>query len=817
MKHLIILWALILPVFFATSLHAQRASVDFNVNMSYQVELGIFDPSADFVDLAGDFNGWGTQLTPLSDDDNDTVYSVSVDGFSAGQVIEFKFRYNGIWDGTEEFPGAGNNRVHTVTSGHDSLYFWYNDMISPHGPPSADFFAPSPVIMTGSIIPYQNSSSGNAQNWQWTFEGGYPETSVQKNPRVFYAGEGIFDVTLIAGNESESDTLLMNDYIIVNERDKSEIDWWNNTVFYEIFVRSFYDSDGDGIGDFNGLTQKLDYLNDGDPDTHDDLGITGIWLMPVNPSPSYHGYDVTNYRGINPDYGTMEDFLEFLDEAHERGIKVIVDYVMNHTSSQHPWFIDSKNNTGGKRNYYRWSDEDPGYGGPWGQTVWHYHSSGYYYGLFWSGMPDLNYREPQVKDSMFMIAGYWLDEIGVDGFRLDAIKYIYEDGTNLEDLPETFQFWKDFNAHTKQIAPGAFSVGEAWTNTGTVVKYVEDGGLDFCFEFDLASEVISAVNNGNASDLSNKISIVYSVYPHLQWGTFLTNHDMNRVMNVLGQDEEKNKLAASIYLTLPGIPFIYYGEEIGMLGEKPDENIRRPMQWSNSYQGGFTTGIPWNNLNSNYNTYNVETESENPGSIFNRYRKAIRVRMLKPALQTGDYLEALSSHSEVLSFIRATDEDTAVVVINTSDESLSDINIEMVASGLEGGYHTWWEMMSNQPETYLIDEDINLNIPLLESHQVKIWSFDEASGFNQNTVDTDLKLILNPNPASGNVSVVIRNASASHFNIKILDLYGREVKRFDEVNPGITFIMATSDLRKGIYLIIAESNGEKVCSKLIRL
>ena len=183
------------------------------------------------------------------------------------------------------------------------------------------------------------------------------------------------------------------------------------------------------------------------------------------------------------------------------------------------------------------------------------------------------------------------------------------------------------------------------------------------------------MNNGDASSIYSKMVDVYNVYPHLQWGTFLTNHDMNRVMNTLGQNQDKYKLAAAIHLTLPGIPFIYYGEEIGMLGEKPDENIRRPMQWTDGYQAGFTTGVPWNGINSNYTTFNVETELADSNSIINRYKKMIRVRNLIPALQEGDYLEAMADKSPVFSFIRATEDDTALVLINTATNNVDNISI----------------------------------------------------------------------------------------------------------------------------------------------
>ncbi|MEZ5082093.1 MAG: alpha-amylase family glycosyl hydrolase [Bacteroidales bacterium] len=658
-------------------LKAQNATISFRVNMSYQVFLENFDPSTEFVDLAGDFNGWGSELTILSDENEDNIYNITLSGFYVSQTIQFKFRQNGAWDGTEEFPGGGPNREFTVLTTQDSVDVWYNDETPPFGPPDANFTVSSTEIKTQGNVQFSDLSSGNIDYWQWVFEGGIPEISSQQNPQVFYPNSGSFDVQLIIGNVSETDTLLVADFITVIERDRTEIDWWNNTVFYEAFVRSFYDSDGDGIGDFIGFTEKLDYLNDGNPDTEDDLGIGGIWLMPINPSPSYHGYDVTNYFGINPDYGTMAEFQAFLDSAHAKGIKVIIDLVMNHSSSQHQWFIDSKNYQNNRRDFYRWSAIDPGYGGPWGQQVWHWHNSGYYYGVFWGGMPDINYGEPQVVDSMYHVAEYWLNDIGVDGFRLDAAALIYEEGENLEHVQATIQFWKDFTAHNKSIAPESFSVGEVWSNTNTVVNYVVDDGLDFCFEFDLAGTILDAVNNGYASNIYTKMSHVYNVYPHLQWGTFLTNHDMNRAMNSIGQDQDKNKLAAAIYLTLPGIPFIYYGEEIGMLGEKPDENIRRPMQWTDGYQAGFTTGNPWNSINGNYTSFNVETERTDSNSIFNRYRKMIRVRNLKPALREGDYIEAMADNGQVFSFVRATNTDTAIVVINTANGIVENMNVNL--------------------------------------------------------------------------------------------------------------------------------------------
>ncbi len=225
--------------------------------------------------------------------------------------------------------------------------------------------------------------------------------------------------------------------------------WWNDTVFYQVFVRSFYDTDGDGIGDLQGLIAKLDYLNDGDPTTDADLGVTGLWLMPVTESPSYHGYDVTDYRTIEPDYGTNADFDQLVAEAHNRGIVVIIDLVMNDTSNQIEWFTDAVSGSSAPyRDWYRWSPTHPGYTGPWGQPVWHNSASGYYYGVFWSGMPDLNYEEPAVKTEMWDIARFWLQDMVVDGFRLDAVKYIIEEGSSLENTASTFAFWRELEQHS---------------------------------------------------------------------------------------------------------------------------------------------------------------------------------------------------------------------------------------------------------------------------------------------------------------------------------------------------------------------------------
>ena len=470
--------------------------------------------------------------------------------------------------------------------------------------------------------------------------------------------------------------------------------WWDDTVFYEIFVRSFYDSDGNGIGDLQGVIQKLDYLNDGDPNTTNDLGITGIWLMPIFPSPSYHGYDVTDYRGINPDYGTMADFRALVQAAHARGIKVIIDFVGNHTSDQHPWFQSSAANTA-KRNWYRWNTFKPDYNGPWGQEVWHERNNNYYYGIFWGGMPDLNYNTPEVTEEIKDIVRFWYNDIGVDGFRIDAVKHWIETGSQQENTPATLNWWRNFFAFQKDISPRLMTVGEAWTSTSNIAPY-SDHRLDYCFEFDLSYAIIDAVNNQNASGLRSKMNEVLATYEPGQFGSFLTNHDQDRSFNRFGLNVRKAKLAASILLSLPGVPYLYYGEEIGMTGQKPDENIRKPMQWSNTAQAGFTTGQAWQAPNSNYASYNVADQLEDENSLLHHYKKWIQLRNATQQLRSGDITLINSSASSVFSFLRkSNDESTTYLVVHNLASARNDLPLSLNASSLEAGNYTLFDVLTN--------------------------------------------------------------------------------------------------------------------------
>jgi glycosidase len=454
--------------------------------------------------------------------------------------------------------------------------------------------------------------------------------------------------------------------------------WWNDRVFYEVFVRSFFDSDGNSVGDLQGLISKLDYLNDSDPNTDTDLGITGIWLMPVNESPSYHGYDVVDYFQINKSYGTNEDFRQFLAEAHKRDIVVIIDLVLNHTSQHHPWFLDSRTPGSEHDTWYIWEEEKPDYLGPWNQLVWHKFGDRYYYGVFWGGMPDLNYHNGEVTKAMYDVIRFWLEDMGVDGFRLDAIKHLIEDGPVQENTAETHAWLAAFDNYVHTLAPDALTVGEVWNPTDDVAVYVNNDELDLAFEFNLAEAIIESIQNGNSRRLETVQAAILQAYPQGQYAVFLTNHDQNRVMSQLIGKTDSAKVASTLLLTNPGVPFIYYGEEIGMQGENPHERIRTPMQWDDTPgTAGFTSGTPWEELAEAYETFNVDAETGDPDSLLNHYRGLIRLRNDHPALRTGTMWLVQSDAPAVYSYLRHSPEETLLVLVNLSKEPVEDYRLTL--------------------------------------------------------------------------------------------------------------------------------------------
>lgn len=782
-----------------------QISIIFQVDMSYQIEQGKFNKNTEWVEVAGTFNSWNGSGR-FSDDDGNGVYELQIDGFQANQNISYKFRFNGEWDGREEFPGVGNDRTYTVKKA-EALYHWYNNQTPPDVDLVADFIPSLKEFYEQGVITFSDISSSQVDSWEWTFEGGTPKNSTDENPIVRYDEAGLFKVELTVKRDDKSSTVSYENYINVLERNTTNIPWWNETIFYEIFVHSFNDSDGNGVGDFQGLIDKLDYLNDGDPTTTDDLGITGIWLMPIHEAGSYHGYDVIDYQSVRSIYGGESAFRSFLDEAHKRGIKVIIDFVINHNSSQSEWFQNAQTGPNAEfRNFYRWSDNNPNYSGPWGQKVWHQKNGDYYYGLFWEGMPDLNYDEPRVKEEIFKAADFWLDDIGVDGFRLDAVKFIVEENRKLEDTQGTFLFWNEFTNHIKNTKPDAFSVGEAWTNTETIINYVKNDRIDYCFEFDLAGNILYSVNDGVADNLYRQMEKIYTLYPHLQYGTFLANHDQNRIMNTFNNDESKVKLASAIQLTLPGIPYIYYGEEIGMSGAKPDEDIRRPMQWNDSRNAGFTTGVPWRSAQSNYPNNNVEKEQGDSFSLLNHYKKLIHLRNRETALQLGRYEPVYSNKNKVFAFVRSYEGDHILVVHNTQNIPVRDIEIDLNFAEVSNGNWVLLDLFQAESPKSLTINNRKFSLPItISGRGTKVYKFTKS--VSTELVDNQEYIKIFPNPVVDLLTINTENLDCQMIDYHIYDLQGKIVTTGQIDLSNSTANISTINLVSGIYRLTLKNKN----------
>jgi len=421
-------------------------------------------------------------------------------------------------------------------------------------------------------------------------------------------------------------------------------------VYYEIFVRSFDDSNGDGIGDLNGITARLDYLKS--------LGVSGIWLMPINPSPSYHGYDVTDYYGINPQYGTMQDFERLLREAHKRGIKVIIDLVLNHSSDQHPWFKAARDPKSPYHDWYSWAQPDTDLAAisATGSPAWHaltgapaaassaspaWAPDTYYLGIFTAEMPDLNYDTPAVRQEMVKVGRYWLKR-GVDGFRLDAAQHIYFDLRAQQNDPnilaKNLAWWSEFRQGMNAVDPHAYIVGEVTRDTAReLAPWFKP--LSAVFDFPLAARLIDSARQERNLELGRTLSTIDADYRAVSGrngvdAPFLSNHDQDRVMSQLDGNAQHMRMAAALLLTLPGHPFIYYGEELGMRGVKPDPDIREPMRWDRATDApGETT---WKTSTSHDGpAVSVQAEQADPHSLLHYYSMLIHWRTELSALRDG--------------------------------------------------------------------------------------------------------------------------------------------------------------------------------------
>ena len=312
-------------------------------------------------------------------------------------------------------------------------------------------------------------------------------------------------------------------------------------------------------------------------------------------------------------------------------------------------------------------------------------------------MPDLNYTNQEVTNEIKNTLRFWKEEVGVDGFRIDAVKHWIENGDQQENRAATLAWWRDLYVFRKSLDPGLMMVGEAWTSTQNIAPY-SDKRLDYCFEFDLSYALIDGINNQTNSGLKSKMSEIISTYETNQYGTFLTNHDQDRSFYRFGMDERKAKLAARILLSLPGVPYIYYGEEVGMLGQKPDEDIRRPMQWTSSANAGFSSRQPWHPLNNNYANYNVANQQLESESIWSQYQIWIKQRTRNTALRSGTYDFIETNNSRMFSYLRVDSEsNTAFAVVhNLSSQNTDDITIRINNSSLTEGTYNLINILNNQ-------------------------------------------------------------------------------------------------------------------------
>jgi maltose alpha-D-glucosyltransferase/alpha-amylase len=484
--------------------------------------------------------------------------------------------------------------------------------------------------------------------------------------------------------------------------------WFKHAVFYEIHIRGFFDGNDDGSGDFRGLTEKLDYLQW--------LGIDCIWLLPMYPSPLRDGgYDIADFFGIHPDYGTVDDFKAFVEAAHGRGMRVIADLVMNHTSSDHPWFQESRSSPDSpKRDWYVWSDTDERYRearvifvdtepSNW---TWDPVAGAYYWHRFFSHQPDLNYENPEVREAMLNVLRFWLD-LGIDGFRLDAVPYLYErEETSCENLPETHAYLKRVRAEVDARYPDRVLLAEANQWPEDVVHYFGDGDeCHMAFHFPVMPRMFMALRREEAKPILEILDHTPTIPDSAQWGLFLRNHDeltlemvtdeerdymyeeyakdprmklnlgiRRRLAPLLDGGRDEIELMHAILFSLPGAPVLYYGDEIGMgdnvyLGDR--DGVRTPMQWTGDRNGGFSRADfaqlylpPLMDPVYGFQAVNVEAQLRTPTSVLRWLHRFVALRKQHPVFGLGTYEPLRPENPRIFAHVRHYEEDVILCVHN---------------------------------------------------------------------------------------------------------------------------------------------------------
>lgn len=521
--------------------------------------------------------------------------------------------------------------------------------------------------------------------------------------------------------------------------------WYKDALFYELNLRAFADGTGDGVGDFRGLISKLDYLQE--------LGVTCIWLLPMYPSPLRDdGYDIADFGRIHSDLGTLDDFKRFVALAHEKGLRVIVDLVLNHSSDQHDWFQAARQSRESPyRDYYVWSDTDDKYADAriifldTEPSNWSYDevAGQYYWHRFFHHQPDLNWDKPQVRKEMFRVMDYWL-EMGIDGFRADAIPYLIErDKTNCENLPETHAILKELRRRIDERYPGRILLAEANQWPEDVRAYFGDGDeFQMGFHFPVMPRLYIALEKGDATPIREIMRRTPPIPDSCQWCIFLRNHDeltlemvtekerqflwkqyapeprmrlnlgiRRRLAPLLDNDRRKLELLNSILFTLPGSPIIYYGDEIGM-GDNiwlEDRNgVRTPMQWTDGANAGFSTAPPKELVVPviddpvyGYQQVNVAAQRQDPGSLFNWMRRLIATRQEHPCFGRGTFELVDAENPAILAYWREYEGERVFVLHNLADTTVAGISCGYPTVDLLTGVAYPSELLTLAPYQYL--------------------------------------------------------------------------------------------------------------------
>jgi maltose alpha-D-glucosyltransferase/alpha-amylase len=503
--------------------------------------------------------------------------------------------------------------------------------------------------------------------------------------------------------------------------------WYKDAIIYQLHVKTFADSDGDGVGDFRGLTSRLDYIKD--------LGVDCLWLMPMYPSPFRDdGYDIADYYGIHPSYGTLDDFREFAAAAHERGLKVVTELVLNHTSDQHQWFKEARaSRSSPRRDWYVWSDTDTKYAGvrlifpdtERSNWTWDADSQQYYWHRFFSHQPDLNYDNPAVRDEMWKVMEFWLN-LGVDGFRVDAIPYLVErEGTSCENLPETHDVIRFLRRKLDEHFSGRMLLAEANQWPEEMRHFFGDGDeFHMAFHFPLMPRMFMALKLEDRKPIVDIIERTPEIPDSCQWGVFLRNHDeltlemvndveraymwdeyasdpaarinvgiRRRLAPLLEGDRRRIELMNGLLMSMPGTPIIYYGDEIGMgdniyLGDR--HGVRTPMQWSGGWNAGFSGADPErlaqpviSNPLYGFQAINVAAQKRFDHSLLSWMTRLIKVRRSTRVFSRGSTTFLNPANHRVLAFLRSLDKEQVLVVCNLSGSAQAvELDLQTLAGAL---------------------------------------------------------------------------------------------------------------------------------------